>query len=134
MKQDIQNREDIEIVLMSFYGKAFTDREIGHFFTEVVPLDLETHLPLIAGFWETVLFAGRGYHKDVMAVHRHIHRLSQISKAHLDRWVTLMTATIDEHFSGIKAELMKQRAASIATMMNIKLNHDPAGINVKGKM
>jgi hemoglobin len=121
--QDIKSRQDIEVVLKAFYGKAFTDPRIGYFFTEIIPLDLETHLPLIADFWETVLFATRGYHKDVMVVHRHIHGLSQITKAHLDRWVDLMTKTIDEYFSGTKAELMKQRAASIATMMNIKLNH-----------
>lgn len=124
---DIQTRQDIETVLKTFYGKAFADPEIGYFFIQVVPLNLEEHLPLIASFWETVLFATRGYHKDVMAVHRHIHGLSQITQAHLDRWVSLMTATIDQHFSGPKAELMKQRAISIATVMNLKLNHGQIG-------
>ncbi|MCW3074346.1 MAG: hypothetical protein JWP69_1415 [Flaviaesturariibacter sp.] len=122
--RDIESREDIEAVLKAFYTKAFLDREIGFFFTEIIPIHLETHLPQIASFWETVLFATKGYHKDVMAVHRHIHHLSAITKAHLDQWVLLMIATIDEHFSGTKAELMKQRARSIATMMNIKLNHE----------
>ena len=125
--QDIEDREDIETVLKAFYSKAFVDPEIGYFFTEVAPINLETHLPLIAGFWETVLFATRGYRNDVMAVHRHIHGLSEITKAHLDRWVALMAETISEYFDGSKAELMKQRAASIAMMMNLKLNHSGIG-------
>jgi hemoglobin len=35
----------------------------------------------------------------------------------------LFNQNIDEHFEGNKATLMKQRAASIATLMDIKLNH-----------
>jgi hemoglobin len=121
---DIEIRGDIETVLVSFYHKAFADELIGHFFTEVVPLDLTTHLPVITDFWEAVIFSTHSYRKNVMEIHRHIHQLSAIKKEHLDRWVTLFTATIDEYFEGEKASLMKQRAASIATLMDIKLNHD----------
>ena len=124
-KTDIENRKDIEQVLTSFYEKAFSDEKIGRFFTEVVPLNLETHLPLIADFWESVIFGTGNYRKNVMGVHEHIHELSQIRKEHLDRWVQLFTATVDEQFDGAKATLMKQRAASIATLMDIKLNHKP---------
>ncbi|MDB5196970.1 MAG: hypothetical protein JWP88_1341 [Flaviaesturariibacter sp.] len=125
--RDIETREDIRIVLEAFYSKATVNKEIGFFFTEVVPLNLETHLPVITDFWETVLFATRGYHKDVMAVHRHIHHLSAITQTHLERWMTMMVETIEENFAGAKAELMKQRARSIATMMNLKLNHNGMG-------
>ena len=120
---DIQTRADIETVLQSFYNGLLTDPEIGHFFTVVVPLNLEVHLPRIADFWESVLFSTRGYAANVMAIHQHIHTLSPVTAAHLNRWVALFTATVDRHFQGQKATLMKQRAQSIATMMNIKLNH-----------
>ncbi|HZH96971.1 MAG TPA: group III truncated hemoglobin [Flavisolibacter sp.] len=120
---DISTRGDIEKVLSAFYQQAFTDALIGKFFTEVVPLHLPSHLPLIADFWESVLFGTQGYRKNVMAVHQHIHSLAQIRKEHLDRWVALFTKTVDDLFTGDKATLMKQRGASIATMMNIKLNH-----------
>jgi hemoglobin len=120
--EDISTREDIEGMLTRFYQKAFSDELIGHFFTEVVPLDLDIHIPVIADFWETVIFNSRNYRKNVMEVHQHISQLSAIKKEHLDRWVSLFTATIDESFNGEKAELMKQRARSIATLMEIKLN------------
>jgi hemoglobin len=125
MKKEIENRKDLVLLLNTFYRKAFKDELIGRFFTEVVPLDLETHIPVIADFWEAVIFGKHGYRKNVMEVHQHIHQLSAIKKEHLDRWVKLFTETADELFEGEKAILLKQRAASIATLMDIKLNHKP---------
>lgn len=124
MNRDIQCREDIVDILWKFYTIAFKDDLIGRFFTEVVPLDLDTHIPVIADFWDSVVFNARGYRKNVMEVHQHIHQLSAIRKEHLDRWVKLFTGTVSENFEGEKAELMKQRARSIATLMDIKLNHN----------
>jgi hemoglobin len=127
MKKDIENREELEEFLRAFYKKAFADELIGHFFTEVVPLDLTTHIPVIAGFWESVVFNSHGYRQNVMEVHKHIHLLSKIKKEHLDRWVKIFIETLDEQFEGYKTELMKQRARSIATLMDIKLNHEGIG-------
>jgi hemoglobin len=124
MKRDIEHRQDIEIFLKAFYKKAFADELIGHFFTEVMPLDLKTHIPIITNFWESIVLNTHGYRKNVMEVHQHIHNLSKIQKNHLDRWVELFTVTLDEFFEGSKTELMKQRAKSIATLMDIKLNHN----------
>ncbi|TCJ14306.1 group III truncated hemoglobin [Flaviaesturariibacter flavus] len=127
MKRDIETRKDIEDVLTAFYADAFSDDLIGRFFTEVVPLNLETHLPVIADFWESILF-NTPYTKNVMAVHQHIHHLSAIRKEHLDRWVQLFTATVAARFEGPRATLLQQRGRSVATLMDIKLNHPKKGI------
>ena len=118
--RDLENREDIVQLLTSFYQKVFADELIGHFFTEVVPLNLETHIPVIADFWEAIVFNTHGYQKNVMEIHRQISELSKIRKEHLDRWVQIFSQTIDEMFEGKKAILMKQRARSVATLMEIK--------------
>ncbi|MCU7548608.1 group III truncated hemoglobin [Chitinophagaceae bacterium LB-8] len=122
-KRDIQTREDLLFMLAAFYEKAFQDELIGRFFTEVVPLDLEEHLPVITDFWEAIVFGQHTYRKNVMAVHQHIHQLSPIYKEHLDRWVEIFISNVDEFFAGEKADLVKHRAASIATLMNMKLNN-----------
>jgi hemoglobin len=122
-KKDIENRKDIEHLLTSFYTKVFKDERIKHFFIEVVPLNLEQHIPVITDFWESVLFSKHTYRKNVMEVHQHISNLSSIKKEHLDCWIFLFEQTVDELFAGVKAELAKQRAVSIATLMDIKLNH-----------
>ncbi|MGZ3851945.1 MAG: group III truncated hemoglobin [Flavisolibacter sp.] len=127
MKKDIETREELEKFLWAFYERAFADELIGRFFAEVVPLDLDTHVPVIANFWESVAFNKPSYRKNVMEVHQHIHDLSSIKKEHLDRWVKLFTETLTDNFDGARTELMKQRARSIATLMDIKLNHEGIG-------
>ena len=122
-KRDIENRADLERLLEIFYKKVFKDDLISHFFIEVVPLNLETHIPVIADFWESVLLDGRGYRKNVMEIHLNISEKSKINKEHLDRWVKIFSETVDDLFEGAKASLAKQRAASIATMMNIKIDY-----------
>lgn len=126
-KKDIENRQQLYNLLHAFYAKAMNDALIGKFFTTVVPLHLERHLPVITSFWEAVLFGTPGYRKDVMQVHRNIHRLCEIQPAHLNRWVQLFTQTVDEMFLGTTAELAKQRAVGIARLMNLKLNNEGFG-------
>ena len=126
MKKDIESRTDIEKLLWDFYEKAFKDELIGHFFTEVVPLNLDEHVPVIADFWESVLLEGRGYRKNVMEIHQDINKKSPMEKQHFDRWVKLFSESVDKFYEGPKAIMAKQRAVSIATMMNIKINYpDP---------
>ncbi len=127
VRRDIERREDLVHLLEVFYDRALADPLVGHFFTTVIPLDMRTHIPVIADFWESVLLDGRGYRKNVMEVHRNLHARSSIRKEHLDRWVDLFTDTVDELFLGNRAELAKQRGRSIATMMDIKLNHSGLG-------
>ena len=120
--RDIETRADLEAVLTAFYKNVFSDAVIAYFFTEVVPLDLKTHVPVITDFWQAVVFGTHSYRKNVMDVHQQISGKSKIEKHHLDRWLLLFKQTIDAHFDGANAELMKQRATSIATLMQMKLS------------
>ncbi|MBN9296862.1 MAG: group III truncated hemoglobin [Filimonas sp.] len=127
MKGDITSRQDINVLLEAFYAKAINDDVIGFFFTEVTNLDLVKHLPVIGAFWENVLFGTGDYKGNPMQVHKHIHHLSPFNKAHFDRWVTLFQGTVDELFEGEVAERAKQRAQSIATVMQIKVIYGGIG-------
>ncbi len=126
--RDIESRSDIEHLLQNFYSKALVDPVIGYFFTEVVPLQMDTHMPVIVDFWETVLFGKAAYKGNVLEIHKHIHRLSAFREEHFERWVTLFTFTVDEYFAGEKAILAKQRAESIATIMKIKTIYGGGGL------
>ena len=125
---DITNREDLRNLMECFYTKALVDEIIGHFFTEVIQLNMEKHLPLIIDFWETVVFEKAKYKGNVLEVHQHIHQLSAFREEHFTRWVSLFKQTIDELYAGDHAELVKQRAESIATVMKIKLLHSGIGL------
>jgi hemoglobin len=125
--RDIESRADIETLMDTFYGKALTDETIGFFFTEVAPLNMGVHMPLIVDFWETIVFGKAAYKGNVLEVHQHIHQLSAFNETHFTRWVTLFQQTVNELFMGNHAELVKQRAESIATVMRIKLLYGGIG-------
>lgn len=120
---DIQTRNDIDQLITLFYQKITADPLIGHFFTEVVQLDWEHHIPKIGDFWETTLFHEVKYKGNPIAPHVAMHTKSPMTQAHFDRWVDVFCQTISALFEGEKAELAKQRAQSIATVMLIKIKN-----------
>ena len=125
MKQEITSSADIEQLVNAFYQKAKHDDLIGHFFSEVVKVNWEKHLPVMYKFWENVLFYTGGYEGNPIDLHKHIHAISPLSAMHFHRWYELFSCTVDELFVGDKATLAKQRALSISTIMQIKIL--PAG-------
>ncbi|MEY2900897.1 MAG: hypothetical protein RLY89_3 [Bacteroidota bacterium] len=128
MKLDITHRADLENLMKAFYTKALVDESIGHYFTQVVQLDMEKHLPRITDFWETVVFDAGKYQGNTMKIHEDLHEKSPFESAHFTRWIDLFKATVDEHFTGENAEKIKSRAISIATVMNLKMVHGGAGL------
>ena len=118
--EDIKSREDIEFLIQTFYSKALKDKTIGHFFNEVVSLDLESHLPKMYDFWEMVLFDSTEYKGNPMKVHQDLNTKSAMNKTHFDVWISLFNETVDANFSGVKANHAKTRALSMATMIQIK--------------
>ncbi|MDZ4680814.1 MAG: group III truncated hemoglobin [Saprospiraceae bacterium] len=123
MKADIQNRADIETLVNTFYEKVKKDEAISYFFTEVIPVNWEHHLPIMYDFWENLLFATGNYEGNPMAKHKGIHRKSPLSMSHFQQWIRLFNETVNELFEGENAELIKQRAQSIATVMQVKIHN-----------
>ncbi|MEQ1553880.1 MAG: group III truncated hemoglobin [Ferruginibacter sp.] len=123
MKSDIQNRADIELLVNTFYEKVKVDETIGYFFDKVIPVHWDKHLPIMYNFWENIVFSTGVYEGNPMVQHHNMHQKSPMSKVHFDQWVKLFTKTVNELFEGDNAELIKQRATSIATVMQIKILH-----------
>jgi hemoglobin len=125
--RDLSNRTDLDSLILRFYERLLVDPEIGHFFTDVVHLDLAHHLPKIASFWESTLFQTGDYQGNPMAVHVQLDRLSPMEAKHFEVWLRHFCATVDEMFVGYYSELAKQRAHSIATIMQIKIKREALG-------
>ena len=121
MKKDIETIQDIQLLVNSFYNKAKADKTIGFFFTEVVNVNWEIHLPVMYNFWENALFYTGAYQGNPMEMHKHLHNLSPLSAEHFTQWLHLFNSTVDELFKGKTASLAKQRALSIATVMQVKI-------------
>ncbi len=118
---DIATREDITLVMREFYVLMLNDAELRPIFIDVAHIDLEEHLPVLAEFWMGVLFGQGTYANNPMTIHQNLHRKMPLTKRHFDLWLGHLHATIDAYFKGDMADLMKTRALSIATVMQIKL-------------
>ena len=124
MKKQIEDREDLQLLLERFYDQVKQDAVIGYLFNDVAKVDWDKHLPLIVSFWEQVIFHTGDYRGNPMLAHKKLHQLSPLKPEHFDRWLELFLHTLDGLFEGQNAELARQRAMSIATMMRIKVLHD----------
>ncbi len=122
-KHDIRNRKDIELMVNHFYEKVKQDDVVGFIFNDVAKVNWDDHLPVMYDFWESILFFTGGYSGNPMITHRKLNNIISLTKEHFDRWLKLFLATIEENFDGEKAELAKQRAMSIATVIQVKLAH-----------
>ncbi|WP_299246845.1 group III truncated hemoglobin [uncultured Aquimarina sp.] len=118
--KDITSRKDIEYLMWAFYKKALKNPVIGLFFTEIAQINLKDHIPHITDFWEQQLFYTGNYKKNVLQIHQNLHHKKVMEKIHFDTWLTLFTTTVNNNFKGTKAELMKTRALSIATVIQLK--------------
>lgn len=126
MKKDIRTREDIELLINSFYEKVKSDPVIGYIFTDVVKVNWNKHLPVMYSFWENTIFFTGGYSGNPMEIHKRLNQRVHLKAEFFERWTALFTDTVDEMFAGEKASLAKQRAISIAVVMQIKIHNDPA--------
>lgn len=126
MKTDIQDIKDIQTLVDSFYEKVKRDEIIGALFAHV---NWEKHLPVMYSFWENALFFTGGYTGNPLKTHRAFHERNPLSPEHFAEWQSLFVSTVNELFAGEKAELAKQRALSISTVMQIKIFHGNADTN-----
>lgn len=120
MNPDIHSRDDIDALMVDFYGRAMKDPVIGPIFTDVAQLDLAHHLPVIGDFWESALFGTGVYAKhrrNPLLVHAELDRMSRLEPHHFERWVLLFSRCVDESFAGDRAEHAKFRGRMIARRM-----------------
>lgn len=115
---DIQTEDDIRMMVHRFYDHVEADTLLGPIFNDVAQVNWSAHLPLMVDFWSSVLldtgrYKGRPFPK---------HAALPIDRLPLSRWLNLFFETVDEHFTGPKAEEAKSKALSIATMFKHRMD------------
>jgi hemoglobin len=121
MAKDIENRADIDALIADFYSVVIYDPMIGHHFDG---LDLKSHLPVIADFWEKALFSQPVYFGNPLVVHQILHDKHPLTPEHFAQWVSIFIASIDRLFAGEVAEKAKYQARMIADSLNQRINED----------
>lgn len=117
MKKDIKNRDDIELLVNTFYNKVKADKSLDYFFTEIAHVNWDKHLPYMYDFFENILFYTGKYKGNPFSIHHQLTKKIVIEKKHFNKWITLFNTSVDELFEGEKAEYIKQKATNIATVM-----------------
>ncbi len=123
MKPDITTREDIKRIISEFYDKLLNDENISHFFQEFVQQNtLEKHLEIITDFWEDIIFQTYKYKSNPIKKHLDFNKKMKFSKEHFKTWLNYFLAVIDKKFEGENTSTLKNRAQSIATVMQLKMD------------
>ena len=118
---DLATRADVHALLARFYGRVLVDDLLAAPFTDVREKGLDTHLPVMCDFWETVLFRAGRYQGSALDVHRHVHHDHPLSHRHFVRWLTLWLDSVDAMYRGPVAEQAKVQARRIAWAMHRRL-------------
>jgi hemoglobin len=113
-KKDLENREDIEKVVVSFYSKIRSEATLGYIFNDIAHVDWDKHLPKMFAFWDMILFNKEEYEGHPLKPHLIINNKYQLTAEHFGIWIGLFTDTVDDLYTGPKAEEIKLRATNIA--------------------
>lgn len=126
MKQDIQNRDDLALLVSDFYKKVRKDTVLGPFFNETIT-DWNQHIDHLTTFWETSLFMSKKlehkYQGNPLEVHVKVDKnfKHSITELHFGIWLNLWYQTLDELFEGEVVENAKRRARKMGTFMYLKI-------------
>ena len=115
--KEIISLDDIKILVDTFYGKVKKDELIGPIFNERIQDRWPQHLETMYTFWQTLLLNERTYFGSPFPAHTSL----PVSGKHFKKWMELFTQTVDELFTGEKADEAKQRAGKIAEIFESKI-------------
>ncbi|MEO8933606.1 MAG: group III truncated hemoglobin [Xanthomarina sp.] len=121
-KKDITTREDVHLLVSSFYAKVRKDPFLGPFFNRVIK-DWDEHIEKLTTFWETSLFTTRRlenkYYGNPLAVHIEVDQENNqsITQVHFGAWLNLWFETINELYEGEYALKAQQKARKMSTFM-----------------
>jgi len=119
MKKDIQTLDDIKVLVDRFYSTVREDSLLGPIFQERIQDNWTIHLEKMYSFWQTILLDQHNYFGSPFPPHVNL----SIDAHHFSQWLKLFEATVDQLYSGEKAEEAKWRAQKMAQMFQFKLEY-----------
>lgn len=116
--KSIETREDIAVLVNSFYAKIRQDDLLGDIFNaHIAEEDWPAHLVKLTDFWETNLFRVPKFKGNPTLKHLQVDKNLdyKIKQNHFGRWLQLWFETIDELYEGDLAFKAKNAARKMAT-------------------
>ena len=121
-KRDIKSRDDIHLLVASFYDKVRQDALLAPFFNSTIT-NWEAHIAHLTDFWESSLFLKTRFYGNPLEAHVKVDAQFDhvISETHFSAWVNLWLQTIDALFVGDYAENAKHRARKMSTFLHLSI-------------
>ena len=125
-KKDINTREDVALLVDSFYVKIRNDETLVPIFNNAIN-DWEKHLNHLTTFWESSLFFSRKLDKKYIGNPLEMHAKvdeennNSITELHFGIWLNYWSQTLDELFEGEVADNAKRRARKIGSFLYLKI-------------
>jgi hemoglobin len=120
-KRDIATREDIILMVNTFYEGVRAHALLGPIFNDIARVNWETHLPKMYSFWSSLLLGEHSFIGNPMATHITLSKNIPLTALEFSEWIELFNSTVDDLFEGEKALEAKTRAANIARLMLFKI-------------
>ena len=124
-RTDIKCREDVELLVNTFYEKVKKNSIIGPIFNELINVNWEKHLPIMYSFWGSLLLGEQSYQGNPMLKHIELSKKVSLTEKEFTAWLELFNETVDELFVGERAEEARKRASNIARLMLYKIENAP---------
>lgn len=115
---DIQNDDDIARLVFRFYEKVQQDERLAYIFNDYAGVEWDSHLPKMVDFWSNLIFQTGRYKGRPFRQHLPL----PIEMSDFRRWLGLFKQTVDEYFTGEKADYAKEMAGKIASSFAIRLS------------
>ncbi|MFD0861808.1 group III truncated hemoglobin [Sungkyunkwania multivorans] len=121
-KKKIENREDVFLLVSSFYKKVRKDALLGPIFNTHIN-DWDHHLQHLTDFWEGNLFFIKQFEGNPLKKHIEVDQKEghTIEAQHFGVWLHLWFQTIDELFEGENAYIAKNRARKMGTFFHLNI-------------
>lgn len=104
-------RENLRVLMTSFYEKAMEDEILSPFFIDEISDDITDedwnhHIELLADFWLAKMLGEDTYYGNFVGAHV---KMPHIKKDSFERWLELFAQTADEVYISEIAEKFKKK-------------------------
>ncbi|WP_318527366.1 group III truncated hemoglobin [Rasiella rasia] len=121
-RKDITTREDVYLLVSTFYGKVQNNELLGPIFNRAIT-DWDTHFEHLTDFWETNLFFKRKFKGNPIQKHVEVDTAEghSINELHFGVWLNMWFETVDDLFVGELAQIAKNRARNMGTFIHLQI-------------
>jgi hemoglobin len=120
-KKDIEKCTDIELLVDACCGQVGRNPVLRPVFNGIKRINREQHLPRMYSFPASILYDEHSFSGNPVQKHIELSKLTPMNEATFAEWLSIFTTTVDDLFTGEKANEAKSRAANIARLMLNKI-------------